>query len=130
MGCYGIGLGRIFAATIEQNNDENGIIWPMSIAPFQVAIVLINDKDEKQAKVANTLYETLSKEGIDVLLDDRDERPGVKFKDMDLIGIPIRITVGKKVDNDIVEWKLRTENESTDIVISEIVSKVKEMIKE
>lgn len=130
MGSYGIGLGRIFAATIEQNNDENGIIWPLSIAPYQVVIVLINDKDEKQVEVANSLYDVLSKEGIDVLLDDRDERPGVKFKDMDLIGIPIRITVGKKATNHIVEWKFRNEETSIDIEVKEVVSKVKEMIKE
>ncbi|MCI9233497.1 MAG: proline--tRNA ligase [Bacilli bacterium] len=130
MGCYGIGLGRIFAATIEQNNDENGIIWPISIAPYQVAIVLINDKDEKQMEVANFLYETFSREGIDVLLDDRDERPGVKFKDMDLIGIPIRITVGKKVVDNLVEWKFRQEDSSIDMPIEEVVSKVKEVVKE
>ncbi len=130
MGCYGIGLGRIFAATIEQNNDENGIIWPLSIAPYQVAIVLINDKDEKQVEVANTLYKALTKEGIDVLLDDRDERPGVKFKDMDLIGIPIRITVGKKVAEDFVEWKMRKEDTSTDVRIEEVLSRIKEMVKE
>lgn len=96
MGCYGIGIERIIAALVEQNHDEKGIIWPMNIAPFKVCIVQISDKDEKQKEVANNLYNTLNSMGIDTLLDDRNERPGVKFNDMDLIGIPLRITVGKK----------------------------------
>lgn len=130
MGCYGIGLGRILAAVIEQNNDENGMIWPLSIAPYQVAIVIINDKEETQVNAANTLYEELTKRGIDVILDNREERPGVKFKDMDLIGIPIRITVGKKINEGIVEWKLRKEQNSIDVPMEEIIDKVEKMIKE
>ncbi len=128
MGCYGIGLGRILAAAIEQNHDENGIIWPISIAPYQVAIVLISDQDEAQVSVANTLYNDLCSLGIDVILDDRSERPGVKFKDMDLIGIPIRITVGKKVSDGMVEWKLRSETEFYDVSIDEVVSKIQNFI--
>lgn len=128
MGCYGIGLGRILAAVIEQNHDENGIIWPMSIAPYQVAIVLINDKDQKQIEVANMLYDQFISAGIDVLLDDREERPGVKFKDMDLIGIPIRITVGKKATENIVEWKQRRDVESSDLMVEEVILKVQNCI--
>lgn len=128
MGSYGIGLGRIMSAVIEQNSDEFGMIWPMAIAPYQVAIILINDKEELQVQVANQLYDSLTKLGIDVILDDRGERPGVKFKDMDLIGIPIRITVGKKVAEGLVEWKLRQEKLSSDISIEEVVSKVQKMV--
>ncbi len=130
MGCYGIGIGRIMAAIVEQNNDENGIILPMNIAPYHVSIVLINDKDKKQVKVAEKLYNDLTKKGIEVILDNRNERPGVKFKDMDLIGIPIRITVGKKVEEDQVELKLRTDKESTDINIKDVYKTVSKIIKE
>ena len=130
MGCYGIGIGRIMAAIVEQNNDENGMILPMNIAPYQVAIVLISDKDKKQVKVAEKLYKDLTKKGIEVVLDDRNERPGVKFKDMDLIGIPIRITIGKKVEEDEVELKLRTESDSTNIAIKDVVKTVSKIIKE
>ncbi len=127
MGCYGIGLGRILAAVIEQNHDENGIIWPLAIAPYQVAIVVIGG--EEQLKLANQLYERLTGLGIDVLLDDREERPGVKFKDMDLIGIPIRLTVGKKASENIVEWKLRTETESKEVSFEEAMKKVQDMMR-
>ena len=130
MGCYGIGIGRIMAAIVEQNNDENGMILPMNIAPYQVAIVLISDKDKKQVKVAEKLYKDLTKKGIEVVLDNRNERPGVKFKDMDLIGIPIRITIGKKVEEDEVELKLRTESDSTNIAIKDVVKTVSKIIKE
>ena len=120
MGCYGIGIERIIAAVVEQNHDEKGIIWPMNIAPYKVAIVLINPKDEKQKEVAEQLYKQLNDLGIDTLLDDRNERPGVKFNDMDLIGIPVRITVGKKVEQNQLEIKKRTEEQSKDVDISEI----------
>ncbi|HJJ17533.1 MAG TPA: proline--tRNA ligase [Bacilli bacterium] len=96
MGSYGIGPGRVMASIVEQNNDENGIIWPTSIAPYDIAIVAINSKDEEVTNCSNKLYETLIQNGYDVLLDDRDERPGVKFKDMELIGIPYRIEVGAR----------------------------------
>jgi len=130
MGCYGIGIGRILAAIIEQNHDDNGIILPMNIAPYQVSIVLINDKDEKQLLIANEIYENLINNGIEVILDNRNERPGVKFKDMDLIGIPIRITIGKKVQENQVELKLRNETESIDINIEDIYEVVSKIIKE
>ena len=130
MGCYGMGAGRILASIIEQHNDEHGIIFPMNVAPYQVAIVLIDNKDENMVKVADNLYETLRSKKIDVIYDNRDERPGIKFKDMDLIGIPIRITVGKKVNDNLVEIKLRCEKESIDIEINEVIDKVINYIKD
>jgi prolyl-tRNA synthetase len=96
------------AALAEQNADENGINWPADIAPYQVAIVIISMKDEKQVETANQIYDALTAKGVEVILDDRDERPGVKFKDMELIGIPYRITVGKGIAEGNVEWKTRT----------------------
>ena len=129
MGCYGIGVERIVAAVVEQNNDEKGIIWPMSIAPYKVGIVLIDSKDTKQLETANNLYNTLNSMGIETILDDRKERPGVKFNDMDLIGIPIRITVGKKVNDNLVELKRRTEKENIDISIEKIIENIEKMCK-
>ena len=120
MGCYGIGIARILAAVVEQNHDENGMILPKEIAPFEVSIVIANMKDEVQVKVANELYESLKAQGIEVLLDDRDERAGVKFKDMDLIGIPKRIVVGKKAIDGIVEYKERCNGEVQEIKIDEV----------
>jgi prolyl-tRNA synthetase len=112
MGCYGIGVSRTMAAAIEQNNDENGIIWPVPIAPFHVVIVPVNTKDEGQLKLAKELYQALQEAGVEVLLDDRNERPGVKFKDADLIGYPLRVTVGAKaVEEGTVELKLRKNGE-------------------
>ncbi|PLX97474.1 MAG: proline--tRNA ligase [Desulfuromonas sp.] len=96
MGCYGIGIGRTVAAAIEQNHDDNGVIFPMPIAPFQVIITLLNPKDEQVMAAGTELYEQLQAQGVEVLLDDRDERPGSKFKDAELIGIPIRVTVGNR----------------------------------
>lgn len=103
MGCYGIGIGRILAAYVEQNNDDKGLKLPASIAPYEVCIVVSNIKDEQQTEIANQIYNKLIKVGVDVLLDDRDERLGVKFKDMELIGIPKRITIGKHIVNNQVE---------------------------
>jgi prolyl-tRNA synthetase len=111
MGSYGIGPGRCMAAIVEQNHDDYGIIWPKEIAPYSVAIVIINSKVETQVNVAEDLYNQLLKSKVDVLLDDRDERPGVKFNDMDLIGIPVRITVGKAIEQGQVEVKFRNEKE-------------------
>ena len=128
MGCYGIGVERMIAAVVEQNHDDKGIIWPMSIAPYKVAIVLIDPKNDEQSKVANDLYNTLNSMGIDTILDDRNERPGVKFNDMDLIGIPVRITVGKKVNEGKVELKERMEAESTDINVDNIIGEVKNIV--
>lgn len=127
MGCYGIGVGRIIAATIEQNHDEKGIIWPMSIAPFKVAIVLIDRKNDLQRETAERLYEELNQMGIDTILDDRDERPGVKFNDMELIGIPIRITIGKKINDGEVEIKLRTESDVAVIKSENVIDEIKKL---
>lgn len=115
MGCYGIGIARIMAAVVEQNHDENGIIFPKVIAPYDLAIIIVNPKDEKQVEVANKLYEKYRKEGLDVILDDRNVRAGVKFKDMDLIGIPKRIVVGKKIEDGVVEVKYRDSDKIENI---------------
>ena len=130
MGCYGIGIGRIIASVIEQNHDKKGIIWPMNIAPFKVAIVLIDKKNETQVEVAETLYKEMTASGIDVILDDRDERVGVKFNDMELIGIPVRVTVGKKVNDGEVELKLRDEADARICKIEEVQEVVKQIIAE
>jgi prolyl-tRNA synthetase len=124
MGCYGIGVNRTVAAIIEQHHDENGIIWPMAVAPYKVIIMPANVKNEEQMKMAEKIYEDLKSRGIDVLLDDRNERVGVKFKDSDLIGIPIRVTVGKKIVEDIVEFKLRKNQDIEEVKIEAIVSRI------
>ena len=130
MGCYGIGPGRILASLVEQNNDEKGIIFPLSVAPFKVCIAALNTKDETCMEVANKLYDELNNDGIDTLLDDRDERPGVKFNDLDLLGIPIRITLGKKLSENKVEFKLRKETESIDLDLNDVVNHIKEYLHE
>lgn len=128
MGSYGIGLERCMAAVVEQHHDEAGIIWPLEIAPFEVAIVVISNKDEKQMEVANSLYDMCRDRHIDVLMDDRKERAGVKFKDMELIGIPYRITVGRNAADGIVEWTNRITGEKEEIAIDNIGNKIKECI--
>ena len=125
MGCYGIGLGRILASIAEQNNDDYGLIWPINVAPYKVAIVLLNKDAEEYA---NNLYDDLTKQGIETILDDRDERPGVKFNDMDLIGVPIRITIGKKFAEGIVEVKLRNKKEIKEVNIEVLEELIKELI--
>ncbi|MDD7417342.1 MAG: proline--tRNA ligase [Treponemataceae bacterium] len=127
MGCYGIGVDRTLASIIEEHHDDNGIVWTMSCAPFQVAIVPVK-YDGQMKEVADKLYNELSSRGIEVLLDDRNERPGVKFKDMDLIGIPLRLVVGEKnLPN--IELKVRSETDSQLISEGEIVQKVESIIK-
>lgn len=121
MGCYGIGVTRTLSAIVEQHHDENGIIWPMSVAPYHVIITLVKPGDETQEAVAEEIYNRLSDAGVEVLLDDRDERPGVKFKDADLLGIPVRITVGKRAPEGVVEYKLRREAEKQEMSVSEAV---------
>ncbi len=128
MGSYGIGIGRCMAAVAEQYCDENGLKWPVSVAPYEVAIVLISSKDEVQTALSEKLYSQMKKAGIDVLLDDRDERPGVKFKDMDLIGVPYRLTVGKKAGENIVEFKSRDGQISMDLNADEAVNTLLELI--
>ena len=128
MGCYGIGVTRTLAAIVEQHHDENGIIWPMAIAPYHVIITLVNPNDEEQKKVAEEVYKQLLDAKAEVLLDDRKERPGVKFKDADLLGIPVRITVGKKAFEGIVEYKLRRDAEKEELGVSEAVNRAIETI--
>lgn len=131
MGCYGIGVSRTLAAAVEQNYDEDGIIWPKTIAPYTAVIVPVSDKNADQMRIAEELYFALTKAGIDVMLDDRAERAGVKFKDADLIGYPVRITVGKKAASEgLVEYKLRTEKEAADVAISDVVAKVQAFLAE
>lgn len=130
MGCYGIGVGRILAAVVEQNNDDHGMILPMNIAPYNVAIVLINVNDEEQNRYANELHDRLETLGIEVLLDDRDERAGVKFNDMDLIGIPLRITIGKKYNEGLVEVKNRRTGVTEDIKINDLVDFISKRVEE
>ncbi len=128
MGCYGIGVSRILSSIIEQHHDENGIVWPISVAPYHVVVVPVNIKDENQFSKAKEIYELLKINGVEVILDDRDERAGVKFKDADLIGIPMRITVGKKIGEGIVEFKLRYESNIQEIHMDSILKQVKGMI--
>jgi prolyl-tRNA synthetase len=126
MGCYGIGIERILTAAIEQNHDERGFWLPASIAPFHVVVVVINSKDKSQAETAEKIARELEEIGLDVLLDDRDERPGVKFNDADLIGVPARVIVGKKAAEGLVEVVLRSTGEKHDANISAIASQVKQ----
>ncbi|TLM99969.1 proline--tRNA ligase, partial [bacterium] len=129
MGCYGIGVSRTMAAAIEQNNDENGIIWPVPIAPFHVVIVPVNTKDEGQLKYGEELYQSLQNAGVEALLDDRNERPGVKFKDADLIGYPLRVTVGAKaVEEGTVELRFRKNGEVQIINRDKAVDVIKKII--
>ncbi len=128
MGCYGIGVTRTLAAVVEQHHDENGIIWPMSVAPYHVIITLVKPDNEEQAAAAEKIYEALQKAGVEVLLDDRKERPGVKFKDADLLGIPVRITVGKLAGEGKVEYKLRRDAEKEEITIDEAIAKAIEIV--
>ena len=128
MGCYGIGVSRTMAAIVEQHHDENGIIWPMSVAPYHVIISLVKPGDETQAKVAEDIYEQLGAAGVEVMLDDRDERPGVKFKDADLLGIPVRITVGRGAADGVVEYKLRRDAEKEELPVSEAIAKAIEIV--
>ncbi|MBR4420977.1 MAG: proline--tRNA ligase [Erysipelotrichaceae bacterium] len=127
MGSYGIGLGRTMAAIVEQNHDEKGIIWPLNIAPYKVTILIISMKDDLQKQIANELYDRLNENGIECMLDDRDERPGVKFNDAELIGIPYRITVGKKASEGIVEFKGRTDSENLELSVEDAFNKMKEI---
>ena len=129
MGSYGIGPARAMAALVEQNADENGINWPKNIAPYMCCIVPVSMKNEAQVQIADKLYDELWKEHIETVLDDRDERPGIKFKDMELIGIPFRITVGRKAEEGIVELKSRT-GEAIEVPVDEVIARLKEMIAE
>jgi prolyl-tRNA synthetase len=125
MGCYGIGVSRTMASTVEQNHDENGILWPAAIAPYHVLITMMRPDDQKQRDAAATVSKSLAARGVDVLIDDRDERPGVKFKDADLLGIPLRLTLGEKaLEQGAVEFKLRRDAGKGELVaMTEVVEK-------
>ena len=128
MGCYGIGVSRLIAAIIEQNNDENGIIWPKEVAPYLVHLVCLDMKKEVQKETAEKIYNKLLEEKVEVLYDDRIERPGVKFNDADLIGLPIQIIVGRKADEGIVEIKVRKTGEREEVLIENLYTKLYEII--
>src|ERR1700722_831968 len=129
MGCYGIGIERILTAAVEQSNDENGFWLPSAIAPFEIVVSPVNVKDETVKSAAEEIAQRLEAAGFDVLLDDRDERPGVKFKDADLVGIPFRVTVGKKVTEGTVEVVLRSTREVRDVTISAVVDHFQELLR-
>lgn len=121
MGCYGIGVTRTLAAVVEQHHDKDGIIWPVAVAPYHVIITLMKPDDEVQLALAEKVHDELSAKGVEVMLDDRDERPGVKFKDADLLGIPVRITVGRMAPEGKVEYKLRRDEEKVEMTAEEAV---------
>jgi prolyl-tRNA synthetase len=129
MGCYGIGVNRCVAAAVEQHSDENGILWPVALAPYHAVVIPVNAANAEQLALAEKIYETLLARGVDALLDDRDERAGVKFKDADLIGFPLRITVGKRAAEGVVEYKPRREANAVDVTAKEAVEKTVEFIK-
>jgi prolyl-tRNA synthetase len=124
MGSYGIGVERIMTAAIEQNHDTDGIIWPRSLAPFDVVVTITNMKQDELRAAGEKLYHELEQAGLAVLLDDRDERAGVKFKDADLIGVPYRVTIGKKAAEGIVELFDRSKKQSEDVKIADVVAHV------
>lgn len=128
MGCYGIGVSRTVAAIAEQFNDEKGLVWPKNIAPYQLHLIAINMKDGAQAELADTLYKQCLEKGYEVLFDDRQERPGVKFADSDLFGLPIRITVGKKASEEIVELKVRKTGEMFEVHKNELFENITNLL--
>lgn len=130
MGCYGIGVSRTAAAAIERFHDKWGIIWPMALAPYQVIVVPVNTQDETQMNLAEKLYAELQAAGVEVVIDDRDERAGVKFKDADLVGFPIRVTAGKKAGEGLLEVKLRDQDQPKDIPAADVLSYVQQQIRE
>lgn len=127
MGCYGIGISRLLSAIAEQHSDENGLIWPKRIAPFDVHLIVINSKNQEQIDIANDIESRLSNIGYQVLVDDRSERPGIKFADSDLIGIPLRIVIGKKITEGILEIKIRETGETIELNIDDLEMKIKDI---
>lgn len=128
MGCYGIGVTRIVAALIEQHHDDRGIIWPTTIAPYDVHLITVNVKDESQKQLGDTLYTQLNEAGLDVLFDDRPQRAGVKFNDADLIGLPLRVTIGKKASEGIVECQVRRTDQFHEVDIHELIDFARETL--
>ena len=130
MGCYGVGVSRLAQAAVEQSYDKDGIIWPVAIAPYHAIICIPNITDAQQVEIAETLYTELNKAGVETLLDDRDERAGVKFKDADLIGIPYRIVTGRSIKSGKVELVERATHTAQEIAIEEVVASLKQKITE
>lgn len=130
MGCYGIGVSRTMAAIVEQHHDDNGIIWPLAVAPYHVIVTVVKQNDETQMALAERIEKELTLQGVEVMVDDRDERAGVKFKDADLLGIPIRINVGKKAGEGVVEYKLRTEADREEISADEAITRAAAAVRE
>jgi prolyl-tRNA synthetase len=131
MGCYGIGITRTAAAAIEQHHDGDGILWPVSLAPAHVYLMPVNVKDARLVETSEKLYRELRDAGLEVLLDDREERPGVKFKDADLLGLPLRLTVGaKSLERGQVEWKPRRQREATEVLVTEVVGKAAQFVRD
>jgi len=130
MGCYGIGITRVMAAAVEQNHDEDGIIWPFEIAPFEVVVIPTNVKREEIKNLAEDIYESLKREGFDVLIDDRNARPGFKFKDADLIGIPFQVVVGKRAGEGVVELKVRKDGKRFEVEAAKVGEKIRELLGE
>jgi len=131
MGCYGLGVSRTMAAAVEQNHDDKGIIWPLPVAPYEVVLVMLNSDKEEVVEAASGLYDELVAAGIDVLFDDRPERPGVKFNDMDLIGFPVRIVIGKRgLESGEIELSLRRDGERRPTPIGDLVPAVQILLDE
>lgn len=129
MGCYGIGVSRLAQSAVEQSHDQDGIIWPVAIAPYHAIVIIPNITDEKQVKVAEEIYHNLNQAGVETLLDDRDERAGVKFKDADLVGIPYRIVTGRSLKDGKVELVERASKNSQDVAMEEVVKIISDMVK-
>jgi prolyl-tRNA synthetase len=128
MGCYGIGVGRTAAAAVEQHHDADGIVWPLPIAPLHVMVVPVNAADSRSWETAQSLHNALEAAGIEVLLDDRDERPGVKFKDADLIGLPLRVTIGKALVQGQVELLARSARRTIMVRVEEVVPRLRQIV--
>ena len=130
MGCYGIGLGRLLAAAIEQNHDDKGIIWPLPVAPYHIYLCPLYREGSRVAEVAENLYAELEAAGLEVLFDDRNESPGIKFNDADLLGIPIRVTISPRtLEKDAVEIKQRSEKEARLVPLEGVAEKLQELVK-
>jgi prolyl-tRNA synthetase len=128
MGCYGIGVGRTAAAAIEQHHDADGIVWPLPIAPLQVMVVPVNSADSRSRETSQSIHDALEASGVEVLLDDRDERPGVKFKDADLIGLPLRVTIGKALAEGQVELMTRRARRTIMVRVEEVVPRLRQIM--
>ena len=131
MGSYGIGVERAMSAVAETHHDENGLIWPISIAPYEVVITLLKTDHQESGEEAERIYNELGAAGVDVLLDDREERPGVKFADAELIGIPLRVTIGPRgLENGIAELNVRSHGQQSDVPLGNVVKEIVKIVEE